>query len=718
MKRIFILFTIALFTLPATAKEGMWIPLLLSANEAEMQAMGLELTAEDIYSINNGSLKDAIVHFGGFCTGEIISDQGLVLTNHHCGYGAIQSHSSVENDYLKNGFWAMNRAEELQNPDLYVEFLKYMEEVTNDVLMGTYEGMDETERNEKINANIRALINAKKEASDLLFQIKPFFAGNRYFLLASQRYYDVRLVGAPPSSIGKYGADTDNWMWPRHTGDFSIFRIYADANNNPAKPDADNVPYTPLRHLTISLKPKKEGDFTMVFGYPGTTQEYIPAVAVEHTVKESNVLKIRIRDTKLQLLDKRMRQSDDMRIKYASKYASTSNAWKKWIGQNIGIRETKAISKKRKYEADFMYRLSQNDVLWEKYNHVLPELNYLHRQLSDVALARDYFVEIGYYGIELMRYVQRYRALNRLLGSDDTTTVERTANTLANSIDGFYKDFVAEADEEIMAALMEIYMEQDAEYLAQGFTMNAQLEQGDYSGFTDSIYTNSIFTQDTSTAYLKRMLKEEPYAFMNKLKEDPAFTVMSDFFTGYLDIVRPAYNQLNYEIELLQRQYMQAQIAVFPDRNFYPDANSTLRLTYGLVEGYEPRDAVEYEYQTYLSGVIDKYVPGDYEFDLNPKLINLYTTKDYGRYGEDGKMPVCFIASNHTSGGNSGSPALNGKGELIGLNFDRVWEGTMSDLYFDRSRCRNIMVDIRYVLFVVDKYAGAGYLVDEMTVVE
>ena len=706
---------LALLILNTTrATEGMWIPMLLSANEAEMRAMGLQLTAEDIYSINKSSLKDAIVHFGGFCTGEIISSKGLVLTNHHCGYGAIQSHSSVENDYLKHGFWAMNQQEELQNPDLYVEFLKYMEEVTNEVLKGVHDGLSAEDRQRMINENIRSIILEKKTGSNLLFNVKPFFEGNRYFLLATQRYYDVRLVGAPPSSIGKFGADTDNWIWPRHTGDFSLFRIYADANNNPAKPSDANVPFVPLRHLTVSLAPRKSNEFTMVFGYPGTTQEYIPAAAVDQIVNVQNVLKIRIRETKLKLLDARMRQSDAMRIKYASKYASTSNAWKKWIGQNSGIKETRAVEKKRKLEAEFMYRLSQNDALWDRYSTVLPELNMLYHELEQWAVARDYFVEIGYIGTDLMRFVQRFRALDNLKNSTDTALIDRAAASLRGGIDDFYADFEAEADQEIMAALMEIYMEQEDKFTGS-FATDAHLLENDYVGFADQIYSSSVFTQDSSAAWLQRILKDNPWQLMEKLKDDRAFNAMTNFFSNYSEVINPEYGRLMAQIEDLQRQYMAAQMAVYPDRNFYPDANSTLRLTYGQVEGYNPKDAVQYGYQTYLDGVMAKYVPGDYEFDLPQRLIDLYNTKDYGRYGEGDKMPVCFIASNHTSGGNSGSPALNSKGELIGLNFDRVWEGTMSDLNFDRSLCRNIMVDVRYVLFVIDKYAGAGYLVEEMT---
>jgi len=701
------------------ATEGMWIPLLLSANEAEMKAMGLQLTAEDIYSINKSSLKDAIVHFGGFCTGEVISNKGLVLTNHHCGYGQIQNHSSVEKDYLKNGFWAMNNAEELQNPGLFVDFLRYMEEVTNEVLQGVHEGLSAKEREEIILNNSRGIIQKKKSEKELLYNIRAFFNGNRYFLLAAERYPDVRLVGAPPSSIGKFGADTDNWVWPRHTGDFSIFRIYTDKNNRPAQPNAANVPYVPETFLSINIKPKKEGDFTMVFGYPGRTELFLPASAVDQIVNITTPVRINIRETRLKLLDARMRESDEMRIKYASTYASVSNAWKKWIGQNIGIKETKGIEVKRQYEEEFNKRLSAEHSLNVKYGSILPEMNKLYAELEPYNLARDYFIEAAFSGIEIVKYASRYRALVAAYsGGENADVLKNRAMALANGANDFYKNFSAEADAEGMAALLDIYLNQPKHPNGTTFIPNGWAGKKTGAAIAKATFAKSLFARPDAAAYIKQMAEKNPAELAKKIVKDPAYVLMTTLFEAYATKVEPEYNRINNQLEALQKTYTQAQIEVFKEKNFYPDANSTLRLTYGVVEGFAPRDGMRYDHQTYMEGIMQKYVPGDYEFDLPVKLIDLYNKKDFGKYGENGRMPVCFIASNHTSGGNSGSPALNGKGELVGLNFDRVWEGTMSDLYFDRSRCRNIMVDSRYILFVVDKFAGAGYLLDEMKIVE
>lgn len=720
MKKLFLSLLIGLASMyQALAVEGMWIPMLLSANEAEMQAMGLKLTAEDIYSINKSSLKDAIVHFGGFCTGEVISKQGLVLTNHHCGYGQIQNHSSLEKDYLKNGFWAMSNAEELKNPGLFVDFLRYMEEVTNEVLAGVHDGLNAKERDELITNNMRGIIQRKKSERDLMYSIRSFFNGNRFFLMAVERYPDVRLVGAPPSSIGKFGADTDNWVWPRHTGDFAIFRIYTDKNNRPASPSDANVPYTPETYLHINIKPKKEGDFTMVFGYPGRTELYLPASAVDQIVNVTTPARIHIRETRLKLLDARMRQSDEMRIKYASTYASVSNAWKKWIGQNIGIKETKGVEVKREYEAEFNKRLSDDRSLNARYGNILPEMNKLYKELEPYALARDYFSEAAFSGIELVRYAARYRPLvDGYMSNESEETLKNRGKAITANIYDFYKNFSADADMEGMAALMDIYLNQPNHANGTSFLPEGWPGKRTGKNLATASYSRSIFTRPDAADFIKNMAENTPADLAKRLLKDPAYLLMRDLFSAYQTKVEPEFNRINSALEELQKQYTQAQIEVFKEKNFYPDANSTLRLTYGVVEGFAPRDGMRYKHQTYMEGIMQKYVPGDYEFDLPQKLIDLYNKKDFGRYGEDGRMPVCFIASNHTSGGNSGSPALNGNGEFVGLNFDRVWEGTMSDLYFDRSRCRNIMVDSRYILFVVDKFAGAGYLLNEMTIVE
>lgn len=701
LKRLF-LSILMLCSLNMVAKEGMWLPMFLQQlNETEMQAMGLELTAEDIYSINNGSLKDAIVHFGGGCTAEVISGEGLLLTNHHCGYGQIQSHSSVENDYLSNGFWAKDRSEELTNEGLTATFIKYMKEVTADVLLNETDGMTEAERREMIKSLGDSLISLEIEGTHYEAMIKPFFKGNRYFMFVTETYTDVRLVGAPPSSIGKFGSDTDNWMWPRHTGDFSIFRIYADKDNNPAEYSEDNIPYTPNKHLNISTQGVKPGDFTMVYGFPGRTDEYLPAVAVKQITQVLNPAKISIRKTALEIMDKEMRASDEVRIKYASKYASVANYYKKWIGENTGIQKTQGLKRKREFEQAFMDAVN-SDEKYADYAGLLAVYDSLYGELEDIAMARDYFIEIAYRGVAIVNFANK---VSKFVETGDAKDLER----FKKSINGHFKNYDAHTDELLFDALFKKYeLEQaDSEYLPAYFNGKT------YSA--KEVFSKSYFA---SQEKLEDLLNSSTKKVQKKLSKDPAFKVASALYGHYRNVIYGKYWSLEDELDAVDREYLKAMMEVLPDyRNYYPDANSTLRLTYGQVQGVSPLDAVSYGHITYLEGMMEKYVPGDYEFDLPEKLIELYDSKDFGPYADDnGKLPVCFIATNHTTGGNSGSPALNAKGELVGLNFDRAWEGTMSDINYDASRCRNIMVDARYVLFIIDKFAGAGYLLDEMTI--
>jgi hypothetical protein len=674
---------------------------LQQLNEAEMQAMGLELTAEDIYSINNGSLKDAIVHFGGGCTAEIISGEGLLLTNHHCGYSQIQSHSSVEHDYLSNGFWAKDRSEELTNKGLTATFIKYMKEVTADVLAYETVEMTESERREMIIALGDSLITLEIDGTHYEAMIKPFFKGNRYFMFVTETFNDVRLVGAPPSSIGKFGSDTDNWMWPRHTGDFSIFRIYADKDNNPAEYAEDNVPYNPNRHLSISTQGVKPGDFTMVYGFPGRTDEYLPAVAIKQITQVLNPAKISIRETALGIMDKEMRASDEVRIKYASKYASVANYYKKWIGENTGIQKTRGIKRKEEFEIAFMDVVNSD----EKYADnagLLSVYDSLYGELEDIALARDYFIEIAYRGVSIIKFANK---VSKFVETGEAEDLER----FKKSINGHFKNYDAHTDELLFDALFKKYaLEQaDSEYLPAYFNGKT------YSA--TEVFSKSYFATKEK---LEDLLNSSTKKVQKKLSKDPAFKVASSLYGHYRNVIYSKYWALEDELDRVDRAYLKAMMEVLPDyRNYYPDANSTLRLTYGHVQGVSPLDAISYGHITYLEGMMEKYIPGDYEFDLPEKLIELYENKDFGSYADDnGKLPVCFIATNHTTGGNSGSPALNANGELIGLNFDRAWEGTMSDFNYDASRCRNIMVDARYILFVIDKYADAGYLLDEMTI--
>jgi len=664
MKKIVTLITILVFSVQLVAKEGMWIPMLLNNNIAEMQAMGCELSAEDIYSVNHSSLKDAIVSFGGFCTGEFISSKGLVLTNHHCGYSEIQKQSSMEHNYLKDGFWARSMDEELKNPGLFVEQLVYMEDVTNSLV-------NSGDKFKEIEA---ALLEAKElENPDLNYKVVPFFNNNQFFLLATVKYNDVRLVGAPPSSIGKFGADTDNWVFPRHTGDFSLFRVYDDHGNA----------FTPAQHLKVNIAPRTPGEFTMVFGYPGRTQEYLTAVQMDQLVNVENARRVEIRNVLLSIMDAEMRSDAEVQLKYASKYARIANGWKKWIGQIEGVQFSKGLDRKRKLEAEFTARIAADDALWDTYSGLLNEIAVNTTQIAEGQSKRNEFIETIYYGMEwfaLMSKLQRAKS-----------DLDMNAAVVE-----FHQNYSRTVSEKTTAAMLSMALETFPDLL------------GDMD---EATFVSTVHNEIDSLIVLAT--KDEPL----ELAVDAP--TANNFSTAAFQ----AFYAVSPDNELLQRatqlsaQYMRALMEVFPERNFYPDANSTLRVTYGKLEGVSPRDAVSYGTTTYLDGAMAKYKPGDYEFDVPSKLIELYDNKDYGQYAENGKLPVCNIASNHTTGGNSGSPVLNARGELIGLNFDRIWEGTMSDVNFDANICRNIMVDSRYVLFIIDKFAEQHWLIDEMELV-
>ncbi|MGJ8591799.1 MAG: S46 family peptidase [Aquaticitalea sp.] len=676
----------------AAQQGGMWIPSLLQGmNESEMQSLGSKLTAKDIYDVNNSSLKDAIGHFNGGCTSEVISSKGLLLTNHHCGFSQIQSHSSLENDYLKDGFWAMNLEEELPNNGLYVEFIVRIEDVTKQVLEGVTDNMTDREQQSQIGTNSNAVERAASKEDWQDTRIKSFYKGNQYFLFVTERYNDIRLVGAPPSSIGKFGSDTDNWVWPRHTGDFSIFRIYADKNNRPAEYSEDNVPFKPRHFLPVSLDGISEDDFTMVFGFPGTTDEYLPAIAVEQTVKTINPANIAIREAALKVIDANMKADDQIRIQYASKQARIANAWKKWIGENQGIEKSGAIQIKKNLEADFTNQLEAKG-LQKSYGNILPELNRLYSEIEETTVKRGQFVEVFVRTSELMQMMFRLTQMENA-ASQGEETFERARTATIDRLSAMYKDLNFEVDKAVFEAIMPLY------------TKNVDASIYDKSAFTTKEGLIKIL-EGSSTEVLEKLNKDAAYIY--------AKPIIIDFYTQ----IDPKFQEINTQINGLEKQYMKAMMEVLPEQRYFPDANGTLRVTYGKVKGYEPRDAVYYEPVTYLDGVIEKYIPGDYEFDVPEKLMDLYAKKEYGQYADaNGKLPVCFIGTNHTTGGNSGSPAIDAHGNLVGLNFDRVWEGTMSDIYYSPEICRNIMVDLRYVLFIVDKYAGAKHLIDEMKLV-
>lgn len=696
------------------AGEGMWLPQLLKMlNEKEMKSMGMKLSAEDIYSVNKGSLKDAVVHFGGFCTSELISSNGLLLTNHHCGYGQIQSHSSIENNLIKNGFWAKNLKEELPNPGLTAIFIDYIDDVTSKALEGVNAVMTPAERQSAIDKNISEIRKSYALKSWQNIIIRPFFDGNQYFAFVTTTYKDVRLVGAPPESIGKFGADTDNWVWPRHTGDFALFRIYAGPDNNPADYSPDNVPYKPKHFLPISLDGVEENDFTMVFGFPGRTQQYLPGVAVKQVVEVLNPAKIKIRETALNIMDKYMRKDEATKIKYASKHASIANAWKKWIGENLGIKQTNALQKKTDFENEFKKRLNTGS----PYAGLLDELTMLYQNIEDYALARDYYLET-IRNAELLDMMNRLRRLVNAFENNGEQGYTRVLNQNKEAITEFYKDFDAKIDSEKFGALLTLYVDNLDNRFVPEFLQRVNLDMKadeDYSYVAENMYMMSDLTDELK---LQHLLSRSPADATAQIRKDPMYALAvawSDFYS--LEISNP-YNSIKQEIDLKQAMYTKAILDVFNEKRFYPDANSTMRVTYGKVNGYNPRDAVSYQPVTYLEGVMEKYIPGDYEFDVPERLLQLHKNKDYGKYADkNGKMPICFIGSNHTTGGNSGSPAIDAHGNLIGLNFDRVWEGTMSDMNYDPSICRNIMVDARYILFIIDKFAGAGHLLDEMKLV-
>lgn len=708
---LLLIVSISLFA-KAFAEEGMWLPQLLQTlNEKQMKQMGMKISASDIYSISKGSLKDAIVSFGGFCTAEVISGQGLLLTNHHCGFDAIQNHSSLQNNYIRDGFWAYNRDQELQNPGLFATFIISIDDVTSQVLNGVTNNLTEKERQSLIDRNLAALKTSTKKESYQDVLIRPFFEANKYYLFVTETYKDVRLVGAPPSSIGNYGKDSDNWMWPRHTGDFSMFRIYADKNNKPtAGYSADNVPYKPKRALNISLDGVKEGDFTMVFGFPGRTNEYLHSSAIEQTVKVSDPAKIGIRTKALGVIDGFMRKDEGIKIQYAAKYASISNAWKKWQGEVLGLNKTNAVEKRKQYESNFEKIVLSRPEYNLAYIELLKSLKQAYTDIEPYAYARDYYNEIVP-RVELWGIAADMNSLVTAAAKDEATYTKRKADVLTKLEESF-KEYNTGVDQKLFEALMDMYVkDQKAEYVSPVFKATLERTANSVAALSEAVYKQTAFS---SLDKIKSLLNGNKDEVVAAIKSDVAGQLYADIQKTYVSNVSPRLNELQSDINRLQRNYMKAQMDVFSNKAFYPDANSTLRVTYGNVKNYQPRDGVKYDLQTYMEGVMEKYVPGDYEFDLPKKMIDLYNKKDFGRWGVNGRQPVCFIAANHTTGGNSGSPALNADGNLVGLNFDRVWEGTMSDINYDATICRNIMVDIRYVMFIIDKYAEAKNLIAEM----
>jgi Peptidase S46 len=694
------------------AGEGMWIPSGLEAVILnQMKEMGSELTADDIYSTKNPSLKDGVIWFGRGCTGEVISDQGLILTNYHCGYGQIQSHSTVENDYLKNGFWSYTPEEELPCKGLTVSFVVSIKNVTDKILSGISSNNTETGKS-TIELRSDSLVKAATAGTHYKGSVKSYFYGNHYYLILMEEFTDIRLVGAPPSSIGKFGGDTDNWVWPRHTGDFSLFRIYANADNKPASYDADNVPYKPRFSFPISLKGINENDFTMVYGFPGRTVQYIPSGAVTMMETKSNPTRVEIRRRKLEIIDKAISSNDTIRLLYASKQQRIANAFKKWQGEMLGTERVNTIGRKVAEEKAFEQWASKNNK--QEYKDITQKLNVLYEVLTPYELAYDYTRE-AIWGVDALRFIKSYFKLEKLAldKKTDSKLMKTEKGVFLNKVSGHFKNYRVELDKAMFTSMM-MYSNENMDSSFRPSFFDELLQDGDAKDRAAELFANSVFVDQEK---LTDAITNLNYKNAKLLKKDPLYQIAISTYEFDKNQLNPLKFAIKDSIAKLMHVYMKGLLEMNADMQLYPDANSTLRVSFGKVEGFEPKDGLEYKHYTTLAGVIEKEDPLSDEFVVEGKLKQLWKAKDFGQYSVNDTLYVGFIASNHTAGGNSGSPVVNSKGELIGTNFDRVWEGTMSDIEFDPDRCRNISVDIRYTLFIIDKFAGCKRLINEMNIV-
>ena len=713
MKRLITSFIGILLALSVRANEGMWLPFLLENNIGEMSGMGLHLTADDIYNINQQCLSSAVVGFvdldrpySHFCSGSVISAQGLVITNHHCGLSVVQQHSSLENDYITNGFWAMNQADELGGNDIGVCFLRRMEDVTAQVLEGVSDTMTIKRCNEVINSNISQIESRVSDSTGLKAHVDAFYCNNEYYLSVYEIFEDVRLVGTPPISVGKFGGDTDNWVWPRHTGDFTIFRIYADSLNRPAKYSVENVPYRASNYLKINAKEKREGDFVMLMGYPGTTNEYLPSFAVAATQDVYDPIVVSARGKSIDIIKERMRADKAVMIKYTSKVASLANAWKKLDGERRGLAAKHVVEKKRERERLMREWVAADPQRKAKYETLLDDY------------AKEYSVYQKYRRAKLQIDETFYKSEMIDLCSDIRTVLQgnSTDEEKRAKIIGWLRDFYADYDlktDQLVTQMLEL------EYLENADTLyvpnSPRGAVGFIGGLTGKFLQKSLLADSTKAFSTFKNYTEKS---RKKIENDPLFKFTAEIDAAYSNIKTPMQKSLK-KTDDFQRLFMQLQRECFADKRFFPDANSTFRVAYGQISGYRPTDAVSYAPFTTLGGVIEKCDLDVYDYTVPDRLKQLSAARDFGQYcNADSSLTVCFISTCHTTGGNSGSPAFDADGNLIGLNFDRVWEGTMSDLQFDADICRNICLDIRFVLFFIDKYAGARHLIDEMEIVK
>lgn len=694
------------------ADEGMWLPLFVERlNYEDMKSKGCNLSPEEIYSVNKSSLKDAIVIFGGGCTGEIISGKGLLLTNHHCGLGQIQKHSSVENDYLTNGFWAKSLDEELPNPGLKVSFLIRIEDVSKTVLQDVTKNLSETERNAIIDERIKVIEKEAKGETHYNTKVKSFYGGNEFFLFVYEVFEDVRMVGAPPWGIGKYGADTDNWMWPRHKGDFSLFRVYSSPDGKPAPYSIENIPIKPKHFLPISIKGIKKGDFSMILGYPGSTDRYMTSFGVKMLLEKTGPTIVDIRTKKLEIMRAAMNLDEKVRIQYSSKQAGVSNYWKYYIGQVAQLKKNRVVETKQNLEKEFIAWTKKDNERNILYGSCLRDIEAGYSQLAEFEIVSQYFYESVYGGSEMIKLAfQNRRFLNSIKNNFTKEDKEAQLKIKKEELEKHFKDYYRPLDREIFISMMQMYNENvDEKFQPEYFKTILKKCKGDYKRMAEIIFDKSIFSDKVKML----QLCENPVSF----EKDPGYMLTMAFLGIYQDIVIRTTEAFTM-IENGNRLFIAGIREMKPFKTFYPDANSTMRLTYGTVQDYFPSDAVYYDYQTTMKGVMEKEIPNDWEFHVPEKLKEIYEKKDYGVYGENGELIVNFITNNDITGGNSGSPVIDGDGNLIGLAFDGNWEAMSGDINFEPNLQRTICMDARYLLLVIDKFANAQNIMDELKIIK